>query len=108
MVCPFVALGFILLRPEQVNMYLGSPLFKKATVTFEDGGSLVIEAPENSAENFYVEEVLLNGRKLNVNFVTHSQLQAGGKMKFTMRSEPDTERGTNPASYPYSMSTAVK
>jgi putative alpha-1,2-mannosidase len=78
------------------------------TVTFEDGRKMVIEAPENSRENFYVENVLLNGRKLNVNFVTHSQLQTGGKMKFRMRSEPNKERGTHPASYPYSMSTAVR
>jgi putative alpha-1,2-mannosidase len=77
-------------------------------VTFEDGEKLVIEAPGNSMDNFYVEDVLLNGGKLNVNFVTYSQLQAGGKMEFRMGSAPDKERGTNPGSYPYSMSTMTK
>jgi predicted alpha-1,2-mannosidase len=104
----FSALGFYPVTPGTGEYVLGSPLFRKVTVTFEDGRKLVIEAPENSRENFYVEDVLLNGRKLNVNFVTHSQLQTGGKMKFRMRSEPNKERGTNPASYPYSMSTPVR
>jgi putative alpha-1,2-mannosidase len=104
----FSALGFYPVTPGTGEYVLGSPLFRKVTVTFEDGQKLVIEAPENSNENLYVEDVLLNGSRLNVNFVTHSQLQKGGKMEFRMRSAPDTERGTKPGSYPYSMSTATK
>jgi predicted alpha-1,2-mannosidase len=104
----FSALGFYPVTPGTGEYVLGSPLFSKVAVTFEDGRKMVIEAPENSRENFYVEDVLLNGRKLNVNFVTHSQLQAGGKMEFRMGSAPDKERGINPGSYPYSMSTMTK
>ncbi len=104
----FSALGFYPVTPGTGEYVLGSPLFSKVAVTFEDGRKMIIEAPENSRENFYVEDVLLNGRKLNVNFVTHSQLQAGGKMEFRMGSAPDKERGTNPGSYPYSMSTMTK
>jgi len=104
----FSALGFYPVTPGTGEYVLGSPLFRKVAVTFEDGRKMVIEAPDNSRENFYVEDVLLNGRKLNVNFVTHSQLQAGGTMEFRMRSSPDKERGTNPGAYPYSMSTVTK
>jgi predicted alpha-1,2-mannosidase len=104
----FSALGFYPVTPGTGEYVLGSPLFRKVTVTFEDGQKLVIEAPENSRENLYMEDVLLNGSRLNVNYVTHSQLQKGGKMEFRMRSIPDKERGTKPGSYPYSMSTVTK
>ena len=104
----FSALGFYPVTPGTGEYVLGSPLFRKVTVAFEGGHELVIAAPDNSNENIYTGKVLLNGRELNVNFVTHSQLQAGGKMEFRMRSAPYRERGTNPDSYPYSMSNAVR
>jgi predicted alpha-1,2-mannosidase len=104
----FSALGFYPVTPGTGEYVLGSPLFRKATVTFEDGRKLVIEAPENSKNNIYTDDVLLNGRKLNVNFVTHSQLQAGGELEFRMRLTPHLERGADPVSYPYSMSTVTK
>ncbi len=104
----FSALGFYPVTPGTGEYVLGSPLFRKATVTFEDGRKLVIEAPENSKENIYVKDVLFNGKKMNVNYITHSQLQTGGTLEFRMSSTPDRHRGTEPSSYPYSMSTAVK
>ncbi len=104
----FSVLGFYPVTPGTGEYVFGSPLFRKATVTFEDGQQMVIEAPRNSDKNIYVEAIRLNGKRLNVNYVTHAQLQTGGKLEFTMRASPDKERGTNPVSYPYSMSTGTK
>ncbi len=101
----FSALGFYPVTPGTGEYVLGSPLFRKATVTLADGREMVISAPENSRDNVYVRDVLLNGKRMNVNYVTHSQLQAGGKMEFGMSPEPDSERGISPGSRPYSMST---
>jgi predicted alpha-1,2-mannosidase len=101
----FSALGFYPVTPGTGQYVLGSPLFEKTTVTFEDGRKMVIEAPGNSSKNIYVDDVLLNGRGVNVNFVTHDQLQNGGKMVFRMRSSPNKTRGVSAEAYPYSMSS---
>jgi predicted alpha-1,2-mannosidase len=101
----FSALGFYPVTPGTGEYVLGSPLFRKATVTLADGKELVISAPENSRENIYVNEVLLNGKKSRVSFVTHAQLLEGGKLEFRMSPAPRTDRGVSPAWWPYSMST---
>lgn len=102
----FSALGFYPVTPGTGEYVLGSPLFRKATVTLSDGRKLVISAPENSRKNIYVNEVLLNGKKSGVSFVTHAQLQEGGELEFGMSEAPNTDRGISPAWWPYSMSTA--
>jgi predicted alpha-1,2-mannosidase len=104
----FSALGFYPVTPGTGEYVLGSPLFTRATVTMADGRELVITAPENSSDNVYVHRVRLNGKERDVNFVTHDQLKAGGKLEFTMSPVPDRQRGTSPEAYPYSMSTNQK
>jgi len=99
----FSALGFYPVTPGTGEYVLGSPLFKKATVAFENGKILVIAAPKNSMNNIFVKEAILNGKTLKVNFVTHEQLQKGGSLSFEMTAEPDKKRGINPEAYPYSM-----
>jgi len=104
----FSALGFYPVTPGTGEYVFGSPLFRKATITFEDGRKLIINASGNDKENFYVEGVTLNSKKINVNYITHSQLQAGGKLEFRMRPTPDRSRGTRSEAYPYSMSTVTR
>jgi predicted alpha-1,2-mannosidase len=99
----FSALGFYPVTPGTGEYVLGSPLFKKATVTFENGESMIIEAPKNNKTNIYVEKTLLNGKVLKVNYITHEQLQKGGSLSFKMSSKPDKKRGIDPKAYPYSM-----
>ncbi len=101
----FSALGFYPVTPGTGEYALGSPLFRKATVTLADDRELVVSAPGNSRENFYVKDVRLNGRRLDVNYVTHLELTAGGRLDFTMDGEPDRDRGTLPEARPYSMSS---
>ena len=101
----FSALGFYPVTPGSGEYVLGSPLFSKVTVTLSDGKELVISAPENSRENIFVHNVRLNGRLLDLNYVTHEQLTGGGSLEFTMGREPDRERGVSPSARPYSMST---
>jgi len=101
----FSALGFYPVTPGTGEYVLGSPLFRKATVTLADGKELVISAPENGRENIYVKEARLNGKPLDVNYVRHEQLTVGGTLKFTMSREPERERGVSRLSRPYSMSS---
>ncbi|HUC79277.1 MAG TPA: GH92 family glycosyl hydrolase [Flavisolibacter sp.] len=101
----FSALGFYPVTPASNQYVLGAPLFKKATVTFDNGKKLVINAPANSAENRYVQSVLLNGKPWEKNWLNHFDLQKGGELRFGMGSKPKMSRGVSPSSFPYSFST---
>ncbi len=104
----FSALGFYPVTPGTDQYVFGSPLFDRVTLTFEDGKRFVIDAPGNSSSNVYVNSINLNGRSFDLNYITHYELQRGGKLTFNMSGEPDYERGTDEKSFPYSMSTDKK
>ena len=80
----FTALGFYPVAPAS-NMYmLGSPAIKTATIHFENGRTLTIEARNQSDKNVYVSKVILNGRELNRDFLTYQDISGGGKLVFEM------------------------
>ena len=58
----FSALGFYPVCPGTDQYILGAPLFKKATIHLENGNDVVINAPENSDKNIYIDALKLNGR----------------------------------------------
>ena len=64
----------------------------------------MIEAPENSAENFYVEDLTLNGEKWTRNYLKQADLQKGAKLQFKMASQPNPDRGVEDDDKPYSFS----
>ncbi|HZH63563.1 MAG TPA: GH92 family glycosyl hydrolase, partial [Flavisolibacter sp.] len=100
----FSAMGFYPVTPG-VNQYvLGAPLFKKVTVSLQNGKKLVINAPNNSDQNRYVQSVTFNGKPWTKNWLPHDELQSGGMLSFVMASEPNKQRGTDEASSPYSFS----
>jgi predicted alpha-1,2-mannosidase len=101
----FSALGFYPVTPGSGEYVIGSPLFTKATLNFENGKKLVIKATDNSEENVYVRDLIFNGRKISDNFFRHSDLLKGGTIIFRMSPVPDKNRGIKEENYPYSMST---
>ena len=101
----FSSLGLYPVTPGTDQYVFGSPLFKKATLNFENGKKLVIEAPRNNRENIYVQNISLNSHRLNTNYITHSQLTGGGKLHFEMGNKPYRSRGAGEEAYPYSMSS---
>jgi predicted alpha-1,2-mannosidase len=104
----FSALGFYPVTPGTTQYVLGAPLFKKVTVALENGRKLVIEAPDNSRRNRYVDRVKWNGRTHARNWVDHFDLLKGGKLTFDMDDKPNTSRGTEASAYPYSFSDEAK
>ncbi len=102
----FSAMGFYPVCPGTPQYVLGTPLFSKLTMTLEDGKVMEIEAPGNSDKNLYVQKASLNGNDYTKNWISHQDLQKGGKLIFNMGAEPARNKGTNPADYPYSWSTA--
>ena len=100
----FSALGFYPVCPGTDQYIMGAPLFKKATIHLENGEDFVIEAPENSAKNFYIDGAKLNGKTFTRNYLTHGEIMSGGKLNFTMSAEPNTSRATSAEDRPYSFS----
>jgi len=100
----FSSMGFYPVCPGTDEYVLGSPQFSKITLQMENGNTFVINAPNNSKENIYVDNVTLNGENYNKNFIKQADLQKGGAMNFTMSATPNKNRGTGLESYPYSMS----
>ena len=104
----FSALGFYPVCPGTDEYVLGAPLFKKATLHFENGNSLVIDAANNNSENMYIESLRLNGNAYTKNYLKHGDLLKGGVLKFDMGSKPNLQRGTQVEDYPYSFSNEIK
>ncbi len=100
----FSALGFYPVCPGTDQYVLGAPLFKNATVHFENGKTLEIKAPQNSRTNMYIKDMKVNGAEYSKNYVTHSLLQNGGVVDCVMSDAPNTERGIGMADAPYSFS----
>jgi predicted alpha-1,2-mannosidase len=100
----FSAMGFYPVCPGTEQYVLGTPLFKKLTVTLDNGKKLVISAANNSEANKYVQAVNLNGKAVDKNWLSHFDLQKGGTLTFTMSAGPIKNRGTSSAAFPYSFS----
>ncbi len=96
------SLGIYPVCPGSNEFALTTPMFPRAVVRLAGGGELVITA-NDPAVNVYIDKVELNGVEIAENFVTYEQLAVGGELKFTLRATPNTERGTDPAAQPYSL-----
>jgi predicted alpha-1,2-mannosidase len=101
----FSALGFYPVTPATDQYVIGAPLFRKATLQLENGKQLVINAPENSPENLYINSARLNGRTYDKNWLSHSELLKGATIDFEMSAEPNKQKGTKADAFPYSLST---
>lgn len=106
----FSALGFYPVCPGSGEYAIGSPLFRNAIVHFPAYGNhhatrLIIKAPENSAENIYVNHIDFHGNYTH-NYLRHDDIRSGGTLHFHMTDVPNTNRGTEPDDFPYSFSTS--
>ena len=83
----FHALGFYPNAGQDIYL-ISSPVFGKATLTFEDGKKLIITAKNASEKNIYVKSCRLNGEPVNRCWLRHCELTAGGTLEFEMTSKP--------------------
>ncbi len=100
----FSAIGFYPVCPVSTQYVLGAPLFKKITVNLENGKQLIINAPQNSADNKYVNSMTYNGKLYDLNWVGHASLLQGAIINMDMTAKPNKQRGIKAADVPYSLS----
>jgi predicted alpha-1,2-mannosidase len=98
----FSALGFYPVCPASGEYVLGAPLFRKATILLENGKTVTIDAPDNSDNNIYINEMLLNGKEYGHNYITHETLTKGARIDVQMTPQPNLSRGTTDKDAPYS------
>ena len=100
----FSALGFYPVCPSSDEYAIGTPLFKKVAVNLPNGKNILLEAPENSCENFYIDGIKLDGKSWSKNYFKHEDLSDGARITYSMSPTPNTSRGTAPEDRPYSFS----
>ena len=99
------ALGLYAVTPGTNQYVIGSPIFRKATITMENGNQFVIKAQDNSPQNYYIQDGQLNGQSLTRNYITYDEINQGGRLVFRMGAEPNTSRNTDEKAAPYSVSS---
>lgn len=98
------ALGIYSVCPGTDEYVLGSPKFRKATITMEDGKKFVIEAKGNSKDNVYIQNATLNGKIHTRNYIHYSDIVNGGVLELQMGNQPEKTRGTAKEDRPFSLS----
>ncbi|MDF0541250.1 GH92 family glycosyl hydrolase [Sphingobium sp. H39-3-25] len=100
----FTGLGFYPVTPGSLEYVIGRPFVERAVLNLPGGKRFTILADGLSDTHPYVGRVLLNGRPLERSYVRHSEILAGGELRFTMQGEPNKAWGRSAAARPYSMS----
>ena len=104
----FSAMGFYPVCPATDQYVMGAPLFKKMILNLENGKKFIIEAPQNNAENKYIQSVTKDGMSYAKNWLNHFEILKGGKLKINMANMKNTSWGTAVSDVPYSFSTDKK
>jgi len=100
----FSAMGFYPVCPAVDQYVLGAPLFKKLTINLENGKKVVINAPNNSDSNLYINTMNFNGKPYDLNWLSHKALLQGGVINYNMSATPNKQRGVKASDVPYSLS----
>lgn len=73
---------------ENPKYELSSPLFPKAVLNLPNGNKLQINASKKAADQYYIQQVKFNGKKLQALFLSHTDALQGGILEYTLHNEP--------------------
>ena len=102
----FSAMGFYPVCPAADEYVLGAPLFKKITVSLENGKTIEIDAPKNGRSNRFVQSLNINGKSYSKNYLKYDEIMNGAKLSFEMGAKPNYKRGIDKSDFPYSFSSS--
>ncbi|MCM1501816.1 MAG: GH92 family glycosyl hydrolase [Bacteroidales bacterium] len=83
----FSAMGFYPLDSISGEYVIGAPQIAGFRLRLHGGNVLDIRAAGLSDENRYVKSAELNGKPLENNVITYSQIMAGGELRYVMSNE---------------------
>lgn len=83
------AMGFYQVCPGKPVYSIGRPFFDKVTINLpEDNKTFTILTKNNSKDNKYIQSATLNGKELDVPFIEHKDIAAGGTLEITLTNQP--------------------
>ena len=82
------AMGFYQVCPGKPVYSIGRPLFDKVTINLPEAKTFTIITKNNSKDNKYIESAMLNGQELNIPFLEHKDIAAGGTLEITLTNQP--------------------
>lgn len=91
----FSALGFYPVTPGSDTYVFGSPLFRNATIHLENGRDFNVRSIRYADANIYVDRVLMDGLPYSKSFMTHSAIENGSTLVFSMSDRPNPEFGSD-------------
>ena len=82
------ALGLYSICPGDPDYVFGTPSFKQANITLENGKNFQILANGLDDKNIYVQSVYLNGKRFERSAISYQDILNGGDLVFNMGAEP--------------------
>jgi predicted alpha-1,2-mannosidase len=98
-------LGMYPETPGTDTLVLGSPVFPVAKVTFGNGKTVQINAPQAGTDAPYVQSLNVKGKAWNTSWLTYQQFQGASTVDFTLGTEPDKSWASDPSAAPPSDTT---
>lgn len=95
----FSALGFYPVCPGSDEYAIGSPLFREAVISLENGAEIRITANDNNASSRYVGSITVDGKAWPHNLLDYAALSDGAEIEFEMRPEPVSASGDFPGKF---------
>lgn len=74
--------------------YLNVPLFESVEWQWPGGKRFAVHVKNFGDRNVYIKEVWLNGKKLDRNWITHTEIVNGGKLEIVADDTPDEKQAT--------------
>jgi len=101
----FSAAGFYPLRMGSPEYVIGAPYFPHLDIRLDNGKHIVVDAPNVSDRNRYVQSLRVNGQPWNRLTLPHELLAKGATLSFEMGPEP-SHWASGDAALPASLSSA--
>jgi predicted alpha-1,2-mannosidase len=98
----FSAMGFYPVNPANGAYVFGTPLVNNASISLAGNKKFNIKVVGNSAENKYIQKIVLNGKAYNKAFILHKTIMAGGNMQIYMGNKASETWGVKPEDRPVS------
>lgn len=89
----FSTLGLYPVTPGLPIYSIGSPLFEKSEIKLSNGRYFEIEAINVSDDNKYIQSATINGKPLDIPWISHDEIMLGGKLVLIMGNKANKNWG---------------
>jgi predicted alpha-1,2-mannosidase len=89
----FSSMGFYPLIPGLPLYTITSPIFEEVKINLPNGKTFTVKASGGTEKNIYISRAWLNGKPLEIPWITNEDIMNGGVLKLQMVSYPDRKWG---------------